>query len=210
MRTCASPAARLRTASIRCLRVHDAEDEERWAEATAAGGAIETLVSLREEGKIAHVSLGFNTVEYLLRSLRRFPDGTFDNIMVARTWNLLDTSAYGLLAECQSRGVKVHMAAVFCSGLLWGREAFMYSAEVPAEMAAKAQRWKEFSASRGFPLPAVALAFAYLPACVEHVAFGATSADEVAANVDLCRYDIPADFWREAQQQGLLPDYLAL
>ena len=32
------------------------------------------------------------------------PPGAEDNIMVARTWNLLDQSAYPLLLECEKRG----------------------------------------------------------------------------------------------------------
>eukprot|EP00927_Polykrikos_kofoidii_P040871 TRINITY_DN34860_c0_g2_i1.p1 TRINITY_DN34860_c0_g2~~TRINITY_DN34860_c0_g2_i1.p1 ORF type:complete len:412 (+),score=65.83 TRINITY_DN34860_c0_g2_i1:111-1238(+) len=201
-------AKRLRVGFIDCLRVHDAEDEERWTEATAPGGAVETLVAMRDAGEIGEVSLGFNSESHLLRTIRNFPQGTFDNIMVARTWNLLDTSAYELLTECQQRGIKVHMAAVFCAGLLWGRSLFMYSSTVPPEMAERAKRWNALAESFNVPLAAVALAFAYLPECVEKVAFGAASPEEVVANVSLCDISVPPEIWGRAKADGLLPAFL--
>jgi len=202
--------ARLRRQFIDCLRVHDAETPERWEEASGADGAIKALASLRAQGQISEVSLGFNSAEYLLKSVRHFPAGTIDNIMIARTWNLLDTSAYELLLECQRKGIRVHMAAIFCSGLLWGQKTFMYSSNVPTEYAEKVKRWEELAASFGLSLPAVALAFAYLPACVERIAIGVTSPEQVELYVALCNADVPVALWRKAKELGLLPPLLEI
>jgi len=199
---------RLQRSFIDCLRVHDAETPERWEEACGPDGGIKMLESLRAKGQIGEVSLGFNSAEYLLKTVRHFPVGTIDNIMIARTWNLLDTSAYGLLMECQRRGIKVHMAAIFCSGLLWGQNAFMYSSNVPTELAEKVKRWEELTTSFGLSLPAVAMAFAYLPTCVEKIAIGVTSPDQVEKNVALCDAEVPAALWLKAKELGLLPHFL--
>jgi len=199
---------RLGRSFIDCLRIHDAEDSDRWEEACSQDGAVNTLVSLRSRGEIGQVSLGFNKVDFLMKTILRFPVGTFDNIMVARTWNLLDQSAYPLLLECEKRGIKVQMAAIFCAGLLWGQGLYMYSSDVPREAAEKVKRWEELAKSFGLSLPAVALAFAYLPACVDRIAVGCASAEQVCSNVQLCNADVPRELWQRAKAEQLLPSFL--
>ncbi|CAJ1387307.1 unnamed protein product [Effrenium voratum] len=196
---------RLQRTLIDCVRVHDAESQERWQEACSQGGAVDTLVSMRRAGAIGQVSLGFNSMEFLLKSVKAFPVGTFDNIMVARTWNLLDQSAYPLLLECQNRGIRVHIAAPFCAGLLWGQSLFMYSSTVPVEATEKAKRWQDLGSSYGLSLPQLALAFAFLPACVERIAIGCASPEQVRSNVGLCGVKVPAELWQRAKAEGLLP-----
>ena len=44
------------------------------------------------------------------------PPGTFDSIMSAGAWNLIDQDGYELMLECQRRGIKVHNAGIFASG----------------------------------------------------------------------------------------------
>mmetsp|Transcript_12932 Transcript_12932/g.24422 ORF Transcript_12932/g.24422 Transcript_12932/m.24422 type:complete len:357 (-) Transcript_12932:94-1164(-) len=200
--------SRLQRNFIDCLRIHDAETQERWEEACSADGAVSTLVSLRSRGEIGQVSLGYNSVEYLMKTIQAFPVGTFDNIMVARTWNLLDQTAYPLLLECQRRGIKVHMAAIFCAGLLWGQNHFMYSSTVPPAIAEKAKQWEDLCKSFSLSLPAVAMAFAYLPKCVERIAVGCSSAEQVRSNVKLCDVEVPVELWQQAKARGLLPGYV--
>ncbi|CAK9081694.1 unnamed protein product [Durusdinium trenchii] len=201
---------RLQRNFIDCLRVHDAEDPERWEEACGPTGAVATLLSLKERGEIGQVSLGFNSVAYLMKTILKYPIGTFDSIMMARTWNLLDQSSYPLLVECQKRGIKVHLAAVFCAGLLWGQNLYMYSSEVPPELKEKVQRWKELSSSYGLSVPQVALAFAFLPSCVERIAVGCASPEQVRGNVELCGAKVPMELWHKAQSMGLLPQHLKI
>ena len=52
---------------VDCLRLHDAETPESFAQATAPGGAVDALLAMREEGTIKHISLSGNDAEYLLR-----------------------------------------------------------------------------------------------------------------------------------------------
>jgi D-threo-aldose 1-dehydrogenase len=80
-----------------------------------------------------------NKADFLLRYIRKFPEGTFDSILVAGCWNLLDQSGYELLGyelqvfdlsfrECELRGIKVTLAGIFGSGLLWGVNFLRYTA----------------------------------------------------------------------------------
>eukprot|EP00439_Symbiodinium_sp_Y106_P082453 s2899_g21.t2 len=101
------------------------------------------------------------------------------------------------------RGIKVQMAAIFCAGLLWGQGLYMYSSDVPREAAEKVKRWEELAKSFGLSLPAVALAFAYLPACVDRIAVGCASAEQVCSNVQLCNADVPRELWQRAKAEQL-------
>ena len=66
-----------------------------------------------------------NDAAYVLRMLAN-PPGTFDSVMMAGAWNLLDQDGYDVLLECQERGVRVHNAGVFASGLLVGGSHYKY------------------------------------------------------------------------------------
>merc|ERR1712032_1070237 len=98
-------------------------------------------VKLRSDGKIGEVSMGMNSSGYLLKYIRKYPTGTFDNIMMAGCWNLIDQDGLELLQECQSRGIKVTNVGIFASGALWGSVHYKYEG-IPTEVAAKIKQWK--------------------------------------------------------------------
>ena len=64
---------RLRRDTIHCLRLHDAENTERFAAATAPGGAVDAMIKLKAEGTVKELSLGMNNAEYILALLRKCP-----------------------------------------------------------------------------------------------------------------------------------------
>lgn len=193
---------RLKVDKIHCLRLHDAENPERWAEVTEQGG-IDAMVQLRTEGKINEVSMGMNSSEYLLKFIQKYPTGTFDNIMMAGCFNLIDQDGLTLLQECQSRGVKVTNVGIFASGALWGSTHYKYDG-IPVEVADKIKAWKALSEKYGFTLPQVALNFALLPDIIEMVAFGCKTAEKVKTNLDLLGKTIPVELWQEAKAAGLI------
>lgn len=193
---------RLKVDKIHCLRLHDAENPERFAEVTEQGG-IDAMVELRSEGKINEVSMGMNSSEYLLKFLQKYPTGTFDNIMMAGCFNLIDQDGLSLLQECQARGVKVTNVGIFASGALWGSTHYKYDG-IPVEVADKIKAWKALSEKYGFTLPQVALNFALLPDVIEMVAFGCKTAEKVKTNLDLLGKTVPVELWKEAKAAGLI------
>lgn len=190
-------------------RVHDPDTDARCSTALAADGAVAEIVRLRSRGVIGEVSIGCWSVKHTRRMLRTTPIGTFDSIMLAGRWNLLDQSGYDLLLECQRLGVKVHNASVFASGLLVGGSTYQNKA-APPDIQAKAARWESLARRYGSTLPVVALHFALLPEVVDLVALGMRDAEEVEANVThlACRLD--PRIWADAQSEGLLPASLRL
>jgi D-threo-aldose 1-dehydrogenase len=105
-------------------------------------GILAGLRALREAGRIDEVSLGMNMVvaPQILRLLREAPEGTFDNIMLAHGWNLLCQDGLEVVQECTARGIRIHNAGVFCSGLLVGGDTYFYGKAAP-EIIEKAKAW---------------------------------------------------------------------
>lgn len=197
---------RLGVDQIHCLRLHDAEDEERFLQATSpSGGACETMIRLKKEGKVKEISLGMNSHAYILRYLRRYP-GEFDSVMLAGCFNLIDNDSYEVLLECQKQGVSVTNVGVFASGLLWGGSHYKYDDAIPDAVKDKVAKWTALASKHGLSLPQVALNFAFLPTVVASVAFGAARAEQVDANVALVDKVVPVELWTEAKALGLIHD----
>mmetsp|Transcript_26097 Transcript_26097/g.60217 ORF Transcript_26097/g.60217 Transcript_26097/m.60217 type:complete len:341 (-) Transcript_26097:243-1265(-) len=189
---------------VSILRLHDAETEEFFDWATQEGGAVDAMVKLRESGEVDQLSLGMNSPDWILRFLRKYPEGTFDNVMLAGDWHLLDFSGLEVLQECQARGISVTQAGLLGSGIFWGGPNLRYQT-APPEKLELVSKWKELASKYSVPLPAVAVTFAFLPACVDRLCIGAQSPEQVDANTALCDHKVPVQLWHEAKQQGLLP-----
>lgn len=193
---------RLQVDQIHCLRMHDAESEDRWIEATEQGG-VEAMLELRANGKIKEISLGFNSSEYLLKFIRKYPAGTFDNIMTAGSFNLIDQDGLELLQECQARGISVTNVGIFASGVLVGGKTYKYG-PVPPEVEEKVKAWQALADKYGLTLQQLAMNFALLPDCVDSVAFGCKAPSRVQGNIDMLGKDVPAELWQEARGAGLI------
>ena len=192
---------------IDCLRLHDAEDEERFAEATAPGAAIDTMVDLRDRGDIGEVSLGLNKSEFLYRYVQKYPSGTFDNIMMAGCWNLIDQDGYDLMVECQKKNIKVTNVGIFASGLLAGSNNYKYNANIPQDVKDKLEKWHNLCTKYKIEMLTVALHFAFLPTVVDYVSIGIRDAAKARANVELFKKSssgLPLELWKEAQNEGLI------
>jgi len=100
------------------------------------------MVEMRKNGEITEVSLGMNYVEWIDRLLHHYPAGTFDSLMIAGSWNLIDQSAYDTLIFCENQNIEVINASVFCGGLLFGGNYYRYKSPVPEEVKEKVAKWK--------------------------------------------------------------------
>ena len=125
------------------------------------------------------------------------PAGTFDSALLAHGWNLFCQEGWPVLLECQRCGVAVHVAGFF---------HYVYDGgEDPAR-----DRWEALCGRHSVALPAAAVAFATLPACIERVVMGSTRAEEVAPTLAVAAAAVPTALWREAQSLGLLDAALPL
>ena len=137
--------------------------------------------------------------------IRSAPDGTFDSALLAGGWNLLSQAGAPTFAECEKRGVSVHVAGVFASGLLVGGETYAYK-RAPPEKSEAARQWRALAVEYGHELPAVAIAFAVLPKIVSRVVLGVATPEQVRQNLKwvegAARVDV--EIFREAKRRGLL------
>ena len=136
-----------------------------------------------------------------------------DEALLAGGWTLLSQEGMPSLLECQRLGVDVAVAGIFATGLLTsepnrdaiGMPLFAYQA-APAEMVQRAAEWRRLASEHHLSLPAVAIAFAWLPTCVTRVVIGCATAEEVRLNAQAVRESatVPAALWHAARARGLL------
>jgi D-threo-aldose 1-dehydrogenase len=94
--------------------LHDPEFHD-FGEVARAGGAVDTLMALRDEGEIGHVGLAGGNVHEMARYLAL---GGFEVLLVHNRWTLVDHSATDLLDQAEQAGVAIVNAAIYGGGLL--------------------------------------------------------------------------------------------
>ena len=190
------------------IRVHDCEDEIRFEEAANKDtGAFVKIKRMRDEEKVVEdVSLGGNDPMYSLRAIRESAENTFDGVMAAGSWNLIDQDGCELYKECEKRGMYIHNAGIYASGLLVGGSTYKYG---PANenVMAKKKAWEQLCEEFGnVSLPAVAMAFSAAPNVVKKFAVGVKSRFEVEKTLEWLNEidNIDPKIWEEAKLRGLL------
>jgi len=140
------------------------------------------------------VGVGTNVVATALELVRR---GEVDVVLLAGRYTLLDRSAGDeLLPLCADRGVPVHAAGVFNSGVLAGGTTFDY-ATAPADVLARRDALAAVCARHGIPLAAAALQFAPRHPAVRSVVVGARTPAEIEEDARLLDVTIPSELWLE-------------
>lgn len=190
MRSLAESLTRLGVDRLDVVHVHDPDQHEAEALATA----FPTLIELRDQGVIGAVGCGMNQVEMLARFVERVD---LDCILLAGRYTLLDRTGAALVDECARRGVQVIAGGVFNSGLLATPvegATFDYTAAAP-HLVAAAQRLQSVCAEFGVPLPAAALQFVLQHPAVTCALVGARSAQEIAADAAFADLPIHPGLW---------------
>ena len=192
MRSLDDSLDRLGTDRIDIALVHDPDDHED----DALQYAFPTLVRLRDEGVVTAIGCGMNQSEMLERFVARVD---VDCVLLAGRYSLLDQSGAELLEQCAARGVGVMLGGVFNTGVLIDPDAhprYDYVA-APQAVLERARRLQAVCATRGIPLPAVALQFAMRHPAVTTVLVGARSASEVDLDVGCTATPVDADLFAE-------------
>ncbi|MGW0601190.1 aldo/keto reductase [Streptomyces sp. NPDC002776] len=199
-RTLDSSLERLGLDRVDLVYLHDPDDhaEEAFREGYPA------LEKLRSEGVVGAIGVGMNQAEMLTRFVR---DTDVDVVLCAGRYTLLDQSALAdLLPAAAARGTSVVIGGPFNSGLLADpRPGATYNyARAPQELVDRALRMKETAERHGITLRAAALAFCAAHPAVTSVLVGARSAAEVHDCADHFATEVPASFWQELRDMGLL------
>lgn len=181
--------------------LHDPDDhaEQAFREGYPA------LERLRSEGVVGAIGAGMNQSAMLTRFVR---DTDVDVVLCAGRCTLLDRGALtDLLPAAEEHGVSVVIGGPFNSGLLAdpGPTAAYDYARAPAELVDRALRMKAVADRHGITLRAAALAFCSARPAVASVLAGARSAAEADDCAEQFATPVPAAFWHDLSDAGLLP-----
>lgn len=200
---------RLKTNRIDIVWVHDVAQDfygDEWLSVfeTARKGAFRALDQMRDEGVIHAWGLGVNRVEpieLLLDLQGPRPDG----FLLAGRYTLLDhdRALQRLMPQLAAKGMEIVVGGPYSSGALVGGPNFEYAPASPAILA-KVQAIKAIADRHGVAMKAVGLQFALAHPSVAAVIPGASRPDRIAEDRAALEATIPADFWRELRQAGVV------
>jgi D-threo-aldose 1-dehydrogenase len=177
----------------------------------AATGSYPALQRLRDEGVIKLIGAGMNHSDLLADLAQRVQ---LDCILLAGRYTLLDQRAlHDLLPIATAQNIAIIIGGPFNSGILanpYAAEATFNYAAAPQEWLHKARQLATLCDSHNIPLKAAALQFPLAHPAVRTVLSGARTAQELAENLAMFQVEIPAAFWAELRQSGLLDEAAAL
>lgn len=171
----------------------------------AIGEGLPALRDLREEGLVRAIGVGTTSVAAALRLLR---EPGIDVMMLATRWTLADRTGQLVLDQCAERGVAVHAAAPFNSGLLASEHPtadrlFDYR-PATVDKVQQALAFAEACNGHGAALPQAALQFALRHPAVERVVAGMGKVTDVRADAQAMREPVPEELWERLDELTLL------
>lgn len=197
----AESRARLGLDHLPLVHLHDPEFHE-FAELTARGGAVDTLVALKEAGEIGAIGLAGGRVQEIARYLAL---GVFDVLLVHNRWTLLDRSAGDLLDEATARGMGVLNAAVHGGGILAKPDTVRKYGYRPAppEVLDAVAAMRVVCERHGTDLATAALQFSLRDDRFASTIVGMSRPERVASTLAAASVELPEEIWAELEE--LLP-----
>ncbi len=180
------------------VHLHDPEFHP-FAQLSGAGGAVEALVALRDEGVIGHIGVAGGDV----REIRRYVElGVFELLLTHNRWTVVDRSAAELIDVAIARGMGVINGAVYGGGLLadphGGGTKYGYR-PASAETLHAIQSMAELAERNGTDLATVALAWSLSDERLASTVVGFTKPERIERLVAAATLDLPAAFWAELE-----------
>ncbi len=180
---------------------HGDRHEHYWSQ-LIEGGGFRALTALREEGAIKAFGLGVNEFEVIEDAIKV---ADIDICMLAGRYTLLEQQGLGFMEECASRGIGIVIAGAFNSGILAGSNKFNYG-DAPADVVTRVEALRAACEAEGVTLQAAALQFPLAHAAAFTVVSGARNAAQITTNVGWFEETIPASFWVQLKERGLIAD----
>lgn len=165
------------------------------------GGGWKALTELRAAGTVAAIGAGVNEWEPCARLLELADPDLF---LLAGRYTLLEQAPLDtLFPQCAARGAGVIVGGPYNSGILAGLRTYNY-AEAPPEVVARVRRIEEVCRRHSVLMPRAALQFVLAHPVVVSVIPGGQNVQETQQNIANLDGAVPAAFWAELRQRGLL------
>ncbi|MFS8037166.1 aldo/keto reductase [Xanthobacter sp. AM11] len=200
---------RLKTDHIEIAFVHDVAQDffgDEWLAMfeSARKGAFRALDRLRDEGVIKAWGLGVNRVEPI-ETLLALDEPRPDGFLLAGRYTLLDhdRALQRVMPMVAERGLGIVVGGPYSSGALVGGPNFEYAPATP-QILAKVARIKAIAERHGISMKAAGLQFSLAHPAVAAVIPGASRPGRIAEDRAALQEAIPADFWRELREAGLV------
>lgn len=200
---------RLKTDRLDIVWIHDIAQDfygDDWLSyfEVARKGAFRALTRLRDEGVIKAWGLGVNRVEPIELTLD-LSEARPDGFLLAGRYTLLDheRALQRLMPKAAERGTDIVVGGPYSSGILAGGSHFEYQ-KAPADIIAKVERIKAVAQRHDVGIKAAALQFSLANPAVAAVIPGASRPQRIAEDAAALQAVIPADFWRDLREQGLV------
>lgn len=185
---------RLGLDTLPLVHLHDPEKIS-FGEGVAAGGPLEALVDLRDQGVIGHLGVAGGPIDLELKYLAL---DVFDVVISHNRYTLVDQTAEPLIEDARRRGVAFINAAPFGGGLLVkGPDATANYCYRPAsaELLGRVREMQELCREYSVPLAAAALQFSTRDPRITSTIVGMAEPERVAEAARLAQWSIPEDFW---------------
>lgn len=199
---------RLRLNHIDIVYVHDLSEDQvgdryPYFLKQAREGAFKVLSELRSQGVIKAWGMGVNKIEPILDCL----DSADPDICLSATqYSILEheDAVDRLLPAVKKAGVKLVSGAGYNSGFINGRPRYNYKDVIPKGMTEKRDRISAIA--KRYDIDIVDAALQFVLAADEFVSIipGASKPQQVEDNVKALEKNIPSDFWKELQTEGLI------
>lgn len=185
---------------------HGDGNASRMHQLTKSGG-LEALEELRSGGSIAGFGIGVNEVPACLEVMKH---ARLDVILLAGRYTLLEqTPLDELFPACEATGTSIVVGGPYNSGILAagtqsGVPLYYNYEPAPPDVIDRVRRIEAVCARHDVPLAAAALQFPLANPLVASVIPGLDSPQRVEQTLSLYRHSIPAAFWRDLQDAGLV------
>lgn len=195
-RSLAESLTRLGMDRVHLLHLHDPEHASNLDPITRKGGALDTLMQMKEEGLTQAVGLAAGRVDVMIPILR---DWDFDAMITHNRFTLVNRNADTMIDLARSRGISVLNAAPYASGALakgagFGR--YVYQAAT-SDVLAPVALVQEVCARHNVPIGAAALQFSLRDPRITSTICGITRPERVAETLDWARMPLPPALWEE-------------
>ena len=172
----------------------------------AEKGAFPALSKMRDEGMIGGWGMGVNCPEPILKCLEVADP---DICLLASQYSLVDhkTALEKVFPKAREAGVSFVVGSSLNAGFLAGQPRYNYGKNnyaIPDDKLAKRHALQQIADGHGVDLRTAALQFSAAPDLAAALIVGASSADQILADVTAMKTGIPSAFWDELKSEGLI------